>query len=81
MKIYFYFLKEEIGINTIFYHTFEGGNFLKGIDYAKKPPRSLNTSLPKKFCFELTNQYPAFLSNRIATTHTAMHPQDSGSLF
>jgi hypothetical protein len=58
-------LKEEIGIKTIFYHTFEGGNLLKGIDHTKKPPRSLYTTLPKKFCFELTDRSPAFLEERI----------------
>ena len=55
-----WFLKEEIGINKIFYHTFDFGCKLKAIS-EYKPPRSLYTKLPEKFCFRETRQAPSFL--------------------
>lgn len=51
----------EIGVETIFYHTHETGGKLKDCT----PPRSIYTQLPKKFCFQQTEDYPAFLSGRI----------------
>ncbi|MGJ8726619.1 MAG: hypothetical protein ACSHYB_18890 [Roseibacillus sp.] len=54
------FLFEEIGIRRVFYHTFELGCRLKGITESF-PPRSLYTSLPKKFCFRTTGEVPAFI--------------------
>ena len=54
------FLKEDIGIKNIFYHTFETGCELKRIEY-RKPPRSLYTKLPAKFCFEKTREVPALI--------------------
>lgn len=55
-----WFLKEEIGISTIYYHTFELGYQLKRIS-GRKPPRSLYTKLPARFCFEKTDRIPTFL--------------------
>lgn len=55
-----WFLKEEIGIGKIFYHTHNFGYKLKGIT-GSKPPRSLYTQLPKRFCFTKTGQTPGFL--------------------
>jgi hypothetical protein len=55
-----WFLKEEIGINRIFYHTFDFGCRLKAIS-VYKPPRSLCTKLPAKFCFKKTGKAPSFL--------------------
>ena len=54
------FLFEEIGMRRVFYHTFELGCRLKGITQSF-PPKSLYTSLPKKFCFQKTGEIPAFL--------------------
>lgn len=54
------FLFEEIGIQRVFYHTFELGCRLKGITESL-PPKSLYTSLPKKFCFRKTGEIPSFL--------------------
>ena len=51
------FIYEELGINRIYYHSYESGNKLK---YAEAP-RSLYSDLPRKFCFELTEEDPAFL--------------------
>jgi hypothetical protein len=56
-----WFLREELGIKTIFYHTFDSGCRLKGIEDTL-PPRSLYTVLPKKFCFEETDRLPGFLA-------------------
>jgi hypothetical protein len=54
-----WFLHEELGIRTIYYHTFETGNKLKKMNLAyARPPRSLYTSLPRKFCFEKTHTFP-----------------------
>jgi hypothetical protein len=57
-----WFLREELGIRRIFYHTFESGIELKRIA-GPSPPRSLYTSLPRRFCFREVNQKPAFLAN------------------
>lgn len=58
-----WFLREELGINTIYYHTFEGGCRMKNLDSDFAPPRSLYTNLPKRFCFEETDRRPSFLLN------------------
>ncbi len=58
-----WFLREEIGIRTIYYHTFEFGCQLKRIT-RKKPPRSLYTQLPSRFCFEKTDHGPTFLMEK-----------------
>jgi len=55
-----WFLKEELGISRIFYHTFETGNRLKGIGQYR-PPRSVYSDLPKKFVFQQTPQGPELL--------------------
>lgn len=55
-----WFLRRELGIRRIFYHTFETGNWLKDLrDY--KPPRSIYTDLPKQFCFQETYNPPSFI--------------------
>lgn len=55
-----WFLRCEIGINRIWYHDYETGAALKRINYTR-PPRSLYTDLPKKFCFQQTDSTPEFL--------------------
>ena len=54
------FLVDEIGIGRIFYHTFSTGAVLKGLD-CSKPPRSLYTTLPRRFCFENVTEGPHFI--------------------
>jgi len=54
------FIRHELGINTIYYHSFEVGALLKHITYSK-PPRSLYTKLPKQFGFQKTVKGPEFL--------------------
>lgn len=57
-----WFLKEEIGINRIFYHSFETGCKIKR-QSGRKPPRSVYTTLPEKFCFTKTREYPRLLEH------------------
>jgi hypothetical protein len=64
-----WFLRDEIGINNIFYHTFDFGCRLKRIS-GSKPPRSLYTKLPERFCFQKTNQGPTFLMQKNNRTMT-----------
>ncbi len=54
-------LQEELGIAQIFYHEYASGCFLKNCS----PPRSLYTTVPKRFCFEPTKEVPAFLHRHI----------------
>ncbi|MDM8566840.1 hypothetical protein QUF74_14450 [Candidatus Halobeggiatoa sp. HSG11] len=58
-------LKEEIGINKIYYHTHNSGNMLKNISENYAPPKSIYTKLPEKFCFIETENVPPFLQGKI----------------
>lgn len=55
-----WFLRHELGLRHIYYHDWAFGNRLKGIS-GTRPPRSLYTSLPKRFCFRLSGRGPGFL--------------------
>ena len=55
-----WFLRQEIGIKQVWYHHYETGVALKRITYTR-PPRSVYTDLPKKFCFQATQDAPGFL--------------------
>jgi hypothetical protein len=52
-------LHEVLGVSRFWYHTHEGGTLLKGPSCT--PPRSLYTSLPRRFCFRETARPPSFL--------------------
>ncbi len=54
------FIRQELGINKIYIHTPDTGAAVKKIKY-RQPPRSLYTTLPRKFCFAQTEQAPEFL--------------------
>ncbi len=54
-------LREHLGCHSVFLHQPEIGAALKSIT-GRHPPRSLYTSLPRSFCFEATQDVPAFLS-------------------
>jgi hypothetical protein len=56
-----FFIHEELGIDDIWYHTWEGGNVLKGISGRNQPPRSLYSKLPRDFCFIETDHQPEML--------------------
>jgi len=68
-----WFIREELGLERIFYHTFETGNQIKGIK-TDFPPRSLYTQLPRRFGFQETDEIPQFLREvrhvrKLAQTH------------
>ena len=52
------FVHRELGINKVFYHSFDTGVRLKGIESGWGPPRSIYTDLPRRFCFELGEERP-----------------------
>lgn len=58
------FVDRELGVSTLWYHTWECGNCLKQIHDRRKPPRSLYTRLPRQFCFEQTDAMPSMLARR-----------------
>ena len=56
------FLRFEIGISNIYFHTWSGGVLTKGMsDWP--PPRSVYTELPRKFCLALSERPPLFLQD------------------
>ena len=68
-----WFLREEIGIKTIWYHTYDSGTKLKQIKHCK-PPKSVFSTLPKRFCFERTREHPEFLmKERSYKKHVRKH--------
>lgn len=48
------------GITRVWYHDFETGCEIKQMT-GWRPPRSLYTELPRRFCFELTDEAPEFI--------------------
>ena len=54
-----WFAKEELGIDQIYYHTYDSGCLLKKC----QPPRSIYTKLPKRFGFKQTDVAPEFIRN------------------
>ncbi len=70
-----WFIREELGIRRIYYHTWTSGNTLKRLDDPEygQPPRSLYTALPRKFCFQTSRDVPQFLLNgRVCRKHRRM---------
>ncbi|MEM8984559.1 MAG: hypothetical protein AAGC71_16130 [Pseudomonadota bacterium] len=62
-----WFLRRELGIRTVYYHTHESGAALKRTDDCK-PPRSIYSRLPRRFCFRPTDKRPTFMRRRIRTS-------------
>ncbi len=58
-----WYVQTELGIKRLFFHTFEGGNTLKGMRWSQ-PPRSLYSTLPRRFGFRPTTTLPAFLQTQ-----------------
>jgi len=54
------FIKNDLGINKIFYHTVDTAKVLKNLN-CTFPPVSLYTDLPKKFCFSKVDTGPEFI--------------------
>jgi len=55
-----WFSREELGIHKVWYHTADSGSELKRIK-EDLPPRSVYTTLPRRFCFNTTQEQPEFL--------------------
>lgn len=55
------FIHNELGIKVIYYHSWDTGCRIKGIGQYR-PPRSLYSDLPQRFCFQSTTEAPGFLS-------------------
>lgn len=70
-------IRQDLGINEIFYNSFETGNLMKGIRN-NQPPRSLYSDLPQKFAFNLTNEVPRFLQD-LRQTAKAQRAQAAGA--
>ena len=64
-----WFLREGLGIRTIYHHTHKSGAALKRITY-RLPPRSLYTKLPRKSCFSETSKRPCFLAKKGKTLNS-----------
>lgn len=58
-----WFLRKELGVQTIYYHTHTSGARLKNI-HGCLPPRSVYSRLPKRFCFRPTAHRPSFIPAR-----------------
>ncbi|MDR1995521.1 hypothetical protein [Azonexus sp.] len=54
------FLRDELGLRTLYYHSEDSGRLLKRIGW-RSPPRSLYTDLPRRFCFRRGAEWPDFL--------------------
>lgn len=57
-----WFVRQELGISRIYYHTFEPGNRMKHLT-DDLPPKSLYTRLPRRFGFRETGTAPQFIRN------------------
>ena len=56
------FIVSELGIRKIYFHEFDSGNALKRINARySAPPRSIYTSLPRRFCYRLVEDEPRFI--------------------
>lgn len=59
-----WYLVRQLGVKKIAYYGFETGARLKGFGHKEcKPPKSLYTQLPKRFCMEKSNDLPDLLAN------------------
>jgi len=67
------FIRNELGIRQIFYHTFDTGRLIKRIP--DTPPRSLYTTLPRSFCFEEVDTAPQFLQRSLRRKLTKLRTE------
>ncbi|MEM1261325.1 MAG: hypothetical protein AAGH76_02935 [Pseudomonadota bacterium] len=61
-----WFLRHELGVTTIYFHTYDSGAALKRTE-GIKPPRSIYSRLPRRFCFQPTDQRPSFMRGSVRT--------------
>ncbi len=69
------FIREELGLKRIFYHTMQSNKQIKR-DGADEAPRSIYTKLPSRFGFVLTDEAPSFLSKRKGSATTPFQLMD-----
>ena len=55
------FVRGELGLSNVYMHDWESGNRIKAIT-ARPPPKRLYTALPRRFCFERSQEGPAFIT-------------------
>lgn len=53
-----WFIRKQLGINRIWYHSFESSTHYKMMDLDWLPPRSVYTALPEKFGFDRVSEMP-----------------------
>jgi hypothetical protein len=58
------FAKRELGAKRVFYHTQDFGAAIKHM-WGEGPPHSLYATLPRRFCFEETLEWPSFLNREV----------------
>ncbi len=56
-----WFIREELGLRSIWYHSADTGRRVKRIE-GGAPPRSIYSRLPRRFCFAQTHEAPRMLS-------------------
>ena len=71
-----HFVIDELGLDDLWYHTWQTGSALKGIEMDWAPPRSLYSRLPRQFCFGETSDMPVMLQHgyirrRLKRAHAA----------
>jgi hypothetical protein len=54
---------QELGVRTVYFHTYDGGLTMKRMAGHSAPPRSLYTDLPQRFCFQETDRPPRVLQS------------------
>ncbi len=59
-----WFVREELGVRRLFYHSPASNVRLKGLDPDWAPPRSIYTDLPRQFCFRSGADVPRFLAGK-----------------
>ncbi|GHD60584.1 hypothetical protein [Jeongeupia chitinilytica] len=59
-----WFVREELGLRRLFFHSPESGVLLKRLPSCRQPPRSIYTDLPRQFCFRETGNMPRFFARR-----------------
>ena len=63
-----WFIRCELGLRKIFYHTPESGTLLKNMRHSA-PPVSVYSDLPRRFCFEETRELPVILKEDQRASH------------
>jgi len=59
-----YFVKTELGLKHVYYHSSQSGALVKKIRWCQ-PPKSLYSRLPRAFCFQKTEQGPQMLQEDV----------------